>query len=56
MFNETVTVVLKRITQQLRDIEDNIDRKSKKLEDVQQPGGTMITMQLPVERCIGQMG
>lgn len=43
------TVVLERITNQLRDIEDNIDRKTKKLEDVQVPGGTMTTCSSPSE-------
>lgn len=43
------TVVLERITNQLRDIEDNIDRKTKKLEDVQVPGETMTTCSSPSE-------
>lgn len=37
------TVVLERITNQLRNIEENIDRKTKKLEDVQVPASGMTT-------------
>lgn len=37
------TIILERITTQLRNIDENIDRKTKNLEDVQVPLGGMAT-------------
>lgn len=43
------TIVLERITNQLRDIEDNIDRKTKNLEVAQVPRGTATSCSSPSE-------
>lgn len=43
------TLILDRITNQLRDIEENIDRKTRKLEDAHLSGGTATTCSSPSE-------